>query len=189
VHRAELRVLGPFQVVLDGAGIDVGGPQRRALLALLAAGGGRPVGVPALVEHLWGRHAPLDAARTVRTYVSRLRIGLRPGVDADELIVTSPPGYALRLPPDAVDAAHFERLAAEGRRRLRAGEPAQAAERLAAALGLWRGDAYAEFAQIPGLAGEGARLERLRVAATEEGNGSRSRTSRCPGPSSQRSSS
>jgi DNA-binding SARP family transcriptional activator/tetratricopeptide (TPR) repeat protein len=168
VHRAELRVLGPFQIVLDGAGIDVGGPQRRALLALLAAGGGRPVGVPALVEQLWGHHAPLDAARTVRTYVSRLRIVLRPGADANELIVTSPPGYALRLPPDAVDAAHFERLAADGRHRLRAGEPAQAAERLAAALGLWRGDAYAEFAQIPALAAEGARLERLRVAATED---------------------
>lgn len=79
----------------------------------------------------------------------------------DDLIVTSPPGYALRLDPDGLDAARFERQAAAGRRVLEDGQPADAAEGLAAALGLWRGNA-------PALRAEGRRLERLRQAAVED---------------------
>ena len=168
VQGAEIRVLGPFEVVVGGHQIDLGGPRPRALLALLASAGGRPVGVPTLVDQLWRDREPPDAARTVRTYVSRLRRALRNGTGADELIVTRPPGYTLPLESDSVDAGRFERLAADGRRALREGQPGPAAERLAGALGLWRGDAYAEFADIPALAAEGYRLERLRVTAIED---------------------
>ena len=104
----------------------------------------------------------------MRTYVSRLRRALRDGAGADELIATRPPGYALPLESDAVDAGRFERLAADGRRALREGKPGPAAERLAGALGLWRRDAYAEFADVPALAAEGSRLERLRLTAMED---------------------
>jgi DNA-binding SARP family transcriptional activator len=141
------------------------------VLALLVANAGRVVSLAALVEGLWGEHAPPDAARTARTYVSRLRKTLLPaaaGMTVEGLIVTRPPGYALRLDPDAVDAARFERLAAAGRQALAAGQPAVAAERLAAALGLWRGDAYGEFGDTAALSAEGARLERLRLTAVED---------------------
>jgi DNA-binding SARP family transcriptional activator/tetratricopeptide (TPR) repeat protein len=168
VQGAEIRVLGPFEVVVGGHQIDVGGPRPRALLAVLASAGGRPVSVPTLVDQLWSDREPPDAARTVRTYVSRLRRALRDGAGADELIATRPPGYALPLESDAVDAGRFERLAADGRRALREGKPGPAAERLAGALGLWRGDAYAEFADVPALAAEGSRLERLRLTAMED---------------------
>jgi DNA-binding SARP family transcriptional activator len=151
--------------------LELGGPQRRAVLALLVAHAGRVVSVAALVDGLWGEYPPPDAARTVRTYVSRLRTALLPaaaGRRADELIVTRPPGYTLRLDPDTLDAARFERLAVAGGQALEAGQPAVAAERLAAALGLWRGDAYAEFGDTPALLAEGARLEQLRRAAVED---------------------
>ena len=72
----------------------------------------------------------------MRTYFSRLRGTVGAGV-----ILTRPPGYGLQLAPQALDAARFEQLAAEGRRALAAGEPAAARDHLATALALWRGHA------------------------------------------------
>jgi DNA-binding SARP family transcriptional activator len=165
-------VLGPLEVAVGGRVLaDLGGPQLRVVLALLGANAGRTVSVAALVEGLWGPHAPSDAARTTRTYVSRLRKTLSQadaGMGAEDLIMTRPPGYALRGDPDAVDAARFERLAAAGRQALDAGEPARAAEQLTAALALWRGEAYGEFAHVAALHAEGERLERLRLTAVQD---------------------
>ncbi|HEX6359938.1 AfsR/SARP family transcriptional regulator [Actinophytocola sp.] len=164
-------VLGPLEVAVGGRVLaDLGGPQLRVVLALLGANAGRAVSVAALVEGLWGTHAPSDAARTTRTYVSRLRKTLRAdaGMGAEDLIVTRPPGYALRPDPDTVDAARFERLATAGRQALDAGHPARAAERLTAALELWRGEAYGEFAHVAALQAEGERLDRLRLTAVQD---------------------
>lgn len=160
----DLGVLGPFEVRLDGEPRDVGGPRLRTLLALLTAEAGRVVSVPALSRALWGEEAPAHADRTVRTYLSRLR-----GTVGAEAIRTRPPGYALHLAPEALDAARFEQLAAEGRRELAAGEPAAARQRLAAALDLWRGHtAYEEFGDVETLAAEGMRLDRLRHNAVQD---------------------
>ncbi len=160
----DLGVLGPFEVRLDGEPRDVGGPRLRTLLAVLTAEAGRVVSVPALGRALWGEEAPAHADRTVRTYLSRLR-----GTVGAEAILTRPPGYALHLAPQALDAARFEQLAAEGRRELAAGEPAAARKRLAAALDLWRGHAaYEEFGDVETLAAEGMRLDRLRHNAVQD---------------------
>ncbi|KDN22389.1 AfsR/SARP family transcriptional regulator [Amycolatopsis rifamycinica] len=160
----DLGVLGPFEVRLDGEPRDVGGPRLRTLLAVLAAEAGRVVSVAALGRALWGEEAPAHAGRTVRTYLSRLRATVGP-----EVIRTRPPGYVLHLAPQALDAARFERLAAEGRRVLAAGEPAAARERLACALTLWRGHAaYEEFGGVETLAAEGMRLDRLRHDAVQD---------------------
>jgi len=107
------------------------------------------VGVWALVDELWGARPPNGAHRTVRTYVSRLRAALRHtgGADAAAVLVTRPPGYQLRMDPSAVDAVRFERLVASGGRML-ATQPWQAFELLSTALGLWRGDAFAEFRHL-----------------------------------------
>ncbi len=167
---AEFRVLGPLEVDVGGRLLEVGGPRLRVVLALLVANAGRVVSVAALVDGLWGRHAPPDADRTARAYLSRLRRALLPAAAGmvEELIVTRPPGYLLRLDPNAVDAARFERLAREGRRALEAGQPAVASERLVAALGLWRGEAYGEFTDTAALRAEGARLDQVRLAAVAD---------------------
>ncbi len=160
----DLGVLGPFEVRLDGEPRDVGGPRLRTLLAVLAAEAGRVVSVPALGRALWGEQAPAHADRTVRTYLSRLR-----GTVAAEVILTRPPGYVLHLAPQALDAARFEQLAAEGRRALTTGEPAAAREHLAGALALWRGNAaYEEFGGVETLAAEGMRLDRVRHNAVQD---------------------
>jgi DNA-binding SARP family transcriptional activator len=109
---------------------------------VLAAEAGRVVSVPALSRALWDERAPAHADRTVRTYLSRLRGAVDPG-----LILTRPPGYALRLAPQALDAAR---------------------EHLAAALALWRGGAYEEFGAVESLVAEGMRLDRLRHNAVQD---------------------
>ncbi len=165
------RVLGPFEVRLRGRPVDLGGPRRRTLLALLAADAGRVVGIGAAVAALWGLDPPPDAQRTVRTYVSRLRRSLSPVVDelgTGELIVTHPAGYVLRLPQDALDARRFESLVADGRGALGAGDAVTAGGLLRAALALWRGDAYGEFTGMPELRTEVTRLHGLLLTATED---------------------
>jgi tetratricopeptide (TPR) repeat protein len=82
--------------------------------------------------------------------------------------VTRAPGYLLGVDPEVVDAVRFERLAADGRRALEAGQPVVAAEALAAALRLWRGEAYGEFADVSALRAEAARLEQVRLAAVAD---------------------
>jgi DNA-binding SARP family transcriptional activator len=166
--EVHLRVLGPLEVGVGDRPIGLGGPRIRTLVALLAANAGRVMSVGALADALWGMDAPLRAHRTVLTYLSRLRRALSPAAAAmggREPLETHPAGYALRLPPDAVDASRFERLVTEGRAALAAGRPATAAELLSFALALWRGDAYGEFAAVPALRTEATRLRELRLTA------------------------
>ncbi|MDQ3989406.1 MAG: AfsR family transcriptional regulator, partial [Actinomycetota bacterium] len=54
--RVEL--LGPLRLVVDGAAVDVRGPKRRAVLALLALAEGRAVTVDHLVDALWPSEVP-----------------------------------------------------------------------------------------------------------------------------------
>lgn len=157
----EVRVLGPLEVVAGGRQVELGGPRLRAVLALLAARAGRVVSVAVLVDALWPQDAPPGATRNARTYVSRLRAVL-----PDGLVTTRAPGYVLRA--GSVDAGRFEQLAATGREEHRSGRSAEAARSLAAALQLWRGDAYGEFGATGVLAAEAVRLERLRLTAVED---------------------
>lgn len=165
--RLEFRVLGPFEVAAQGVALDLGGPRLRGVLARLLVDAGRTVSLTALVDDLWGWHAPPDAGHTVRTYVSRLRKALS---RTSGVLLTCPPGYILQADPAMVDSVRFERLAAAGRRALESGRPQPALERLTEALGLWRGAALAEFDDMPVLSGEGARLESLRLTAIEDRN-------------------
>ena len=81
--------------------------------------------------------------------MSRLRSVLEPGEargGAGSVLLTRAPGYLLHVEQDDVDASRFECLVAEGRRRASGGEPETAAKALGEALSLWRGRAFAEFA-------------------------------------------
>uniref|UniRef100_UPI001BDCEEDB AfsR/SARP family transcriptional regulator n=1 Tax=Pseudonocardia lacus TaxID=2835865 RepID=UPI001BDCEEDB len=81
------------------------GVRLRGLLARLALDVDRPVPTSALVDDLWGAAAPDGAGNALQALVSRLRRAV-----GAELVGTEAGGYRLRLPPDAVDAARFERL-------------------------------------------------------------------------------
>jgi predicted ATPase/DNA-binding SARP family transcriptional activator len=155
--------LGPVRAVRDGRELGLGGPKPRAVLALLLMDAGRVVPAEYLAEVLWRGTPPPGAAKTLRSYVSRLRPLLYP----EAALVSQGGGYAIRVQPDQVDAARFERLVAAGREALGRGEAAAAAGRFGEALALWRGRALADVAEVEPLALEGARLEELRLVAVE----------------------
>ena len=149
----------------QGQPLAVAGARQRALLALLLLRAGEPVSRDRLIADLWGERPPDGAVKTVQAVVSRLRRAL--GGEASRL-VTGAAGYRLRVEPDELDLARFERLCEEGRRAMAAGRPARAAARLRAALEEWRGPALADVAFEPFAPPEVARLEELRAAAVED---------------------
>ena len=159
----EVRLLGPVQVVRAGREVGLGGPRPRAVLALLVLEAGRVVPAGRLVEEVWRGSPPPGAAKTLRSYVSRLRALLNP----DAALAARGGGYVLRLDPDMVDAVRFEQLVGAGQAALGGGEAAAAAGRFRQALGLWRGAALADVCEVEALAREAARLEELRLAAVE----------------------
>ncbi|GAA3235105.1 BTAD domain-containing putative transcriptional regulator [Actinocorallia longicatena] len=161
---AEIRALGAFEALVGGRPADLGGTRQRAVLARLVAARGRMVPVERLIDDLWVGEAPPRALAGVQSFVSHLRRALEPGRPPRtpaEVLVTSPPGYALRLPAAAVDVWRFEALVAE------TADPALAWERADEALTLWRGPAFAEFAELPWAEAEAARLTELRLTAIE----------------------
>jgi hypothetical protein len=60
----QVGILGPLEVTVDGASVEVGGARLRALLTRLAADP---------VEALWAERPPADRGNAVQTRVSRLR--------------------------------------------------------------------------------------------------------------------
>jgi tetratricopeptide (TPR) repeat protein len=98
----------------------------------------------------------------VQVFVSQLRKVLPAG-----LLVTRPPGYLLQVDDEAIDVGRFDRLRRLGHAALEAGEAEDAASRLREALGLWRGEALAEF-QEPFALAERRRLDELRLVCLED---------------------
>ena len=103
----------------------------------------------------------------MQVYVSHLRRVLEPGRATRaraRALITSPPGYALRLDRAAVDAWAFEEKVHQA-----AGldDPAAVHGRLSTALACWRGAAFQEFGGLPWADLEAARLDELRLMATE----------------------
>jgi predicted ATPase/DNA-binding SARP family transcriptional activator len=126
---------------------------------------GRAVPVDRLVADLWGEAAPADPGAAVHVRVSQLRRALA-GAEAGgrDLVLSQPPGYALRAEPEAVDSARFASLT--GRARSTA-HPRARAGLLAEALELWRGPALADFADEEFAEAAVARWEEQRLAAVE----------------------
>jgi DNA-binding SARP family transcriptional activator/tetratricopeptide (TPR) repeat protein len=165
-------VLGSLEVITDSGDVaDLGGTQPRTLLAMLLVASGRIVPVDALIEEIWGERVPDSAGSTLQSYISRLRRELEPERSRgapSRLLVWEPPGYKLDVQPDDVDFRRFERLADEGRERLRAGQLEEARARLVDAASLWRGDALGEFSEMAFARGVATRLEERRQAALED---------------------
>jgi YVTN family beta-propeller protein len=106
----------------------------------------------------------------VQIYVSHLRQALEPARArgaAGEVVVTRNPGYLLRVDGEHLDATRFQDGFAAGRAALEAGRHAEAAGTLRQALGLWRSGVLADLADYAFTRPEAARLEELRLAATE----------------------
>jgi len=166
----EFRLLGPVEVCCDGRPVEIGGAQQRALLALLLIHANRAVHGERLVHELWEDPMSERAVKRLQVAITRLRKVLavipEPG-DGEGRLRTVPGGYQLAASPDELDRDVFAAKVHAGRRELVGSHPAQAADTLRAALAMWRGPALADVAHCEFAQDEIARLEELRLQATE----------------------
>jgi DNA-binding SARP family transcriptional activator len=131
----------------------------RALLAYLLLHANELVSSDRLIEEVWGPEPAKTATASLQNYISRLRKAI-----GAELLLSQPPGYVLRIDPERFDLTRFERLTTEAR----GAEPRERAEKLRAALALWRGGALEDLAYEPFARDEIGRLEEARLAALEQ---------------------
>ncbi|TWD80684.1 putative ATPase [Kribbella amoyensis] len=149
-------VLGPLVVRTDaGEPVVVPDTKVRTLLLDLLVHRGRPVPADRLIDDLWGAKPPRNAIGTLQARVSQLRTAFeRAEPGARSLVRHGAGGYTLDVPEDVVDSNEFERLRGNGE--------------LAAALGLWRGPAYADVVDAEFARTARDRLEELRLTTLED---------------------
>ncbi|WP_251093835.1 AfsR/SARP family transcriptional regulator [Streptomyces sp. Caat 7-52] len=155
-------VLGPVRAWRGGETLSTGSPQQRALLAALLLREGRTATAAELIDALWGPEPPSQALAAVRTYASRLRKILGPGV-----LVSESGGYAVRSSGEgALDLVVAQDLAAEAEKARGTGDLGRARSLLNETLALWDGE---PLAGVPGPYAEAqrARLEEWRLGLLE----------------------
>jgi DNA-binding SARP family transcriptional activator len=152
----QVRLLGPVDVIVDGAPQTVPGLRRRAVLATLALRAGEVVGTDQLIDAVWGTAVPSTAANTLQSHVSYLRHLL----PKKSVIVARPPGYVLDLGQDGTDVQVAERLLRQGSQ---AGDPAEGVRQLREAAALWRGRSLANVTGLVWLEGQAERLDMLQL--------------------------
>ena len=144
----DVRVLGPIEVHDDGEVVVPGSRAQRLLLAAMAHARGRVVPSTQLALLVWGDDPPARPRDALKSHVSRLRRALPADVITGEAA-----GYALTLDRQQLDVHRFERGLGS------AADPGD----IDAALRLWRGRPYGEFADHEHFAGEVARLTELHA--------------------------
>lgn len=158
----EYRILGPLEVLDGGRPVALGTGRERRLLAALLLSANRVVSTDTLIDVLWHDNLPPRALSALQVYVSKLRRKLeRLGATP---IRTEHPGYVLRTASDELDAELFEQLVRS------AGDesPKARAEKLRAALSLWRGEAVLSGLVPEAFRAEAVHLEELRFVAIEQ---------------------
>jgi predicted ATPase/DNA-binding SARP family transcriptional activator len=160
----EVGLLGPLEVRDDnGELLHLGASRQRALLTLLALRPGVVVPVERLIDELWGAEGPREPSNALQVIVFKLRRTIGTG-----RVITRPPGYALVIEPDDVDALRFERLARDGRAALASGNIDVAIDTFDAALGLFRGDALADVHDAAVAVAAASRWDELRASISED---------------------
>ncbi|MER7464910.1 BTAD domain-containing putative transcriptional regulator [Streptomyces sp. NPDC097981] len=156
-------ILGETRAWHDhGTEVPLGGPARRALLALLLTHRGQVVSADRLADAAGPDGTP--STHALQSQVSRLRKALGTGAAIEQ----AGTGYRIVVAQDDVDACRFERLAREGRSALRAGDAERAVTLLREALALWRGPALPGLADSETARPAALRLEELRLGALED---------------------
>ncbi len=119
-------LLGPVQMVVDGAPLTGIAPRHRAVLAYLLLNAGRVISVERLIDAMWGYDRPDTARSQIHASITVIRKALR-GAGAVHLLETRAGGYVAQPEPGQVDAQEFTELVAAGELR--------------EALDLWSGEA------------------------------------------------
>ena len=149
-------LLGPLRLLVNGTDVEVRGPMRRAVLALLALAEGRSVTVGHLLDALYPTEIPDSGRHALHTHVSRLRTHLGP---AAERLTTLQDGYRLDL--DELDLARGRRLCSP------VPAPATAVALLREAHALWRRPELVDLLDIAPIAAAVEGFARLHHNMTD----------------------
>ncbi|MFD4669617.1 BTAD domain-containing putative transcriptional regulator [Lentzea sp. NPDC058450] len=159
------RLLGPFETILSGEPVKVGGARQRKLLAVLLLNANRIVSVDQLVAALW-ENPPGSVRQQVHNSIGSLRRVLA-GASSEVQIIRTDTGYRLDVAEDVIDLHRFDRNVRAARDAEQRGDLYTSLGLLDEALSLWRGKA------LSGLDGvwfetAAASLNENRLAAVEQ---------------------
>jgi serine/threonine protein kinase len=165
--RTLIRVFDGISVIGDGGPVELKGLRQRRLLALLVIRTGSIADVDWLAEYLWDDdERPVATTPAVRTAVYRLRAAFPE--EARDWLETTPDGYRLVAPEDAVEHRRFAALRARATAARQANDHLAALSLLDEALGLWRGEPFRELEDLEWAYAEIERLRMDRLEAMEE---------------------
>lgn len=165
-----IELLGPLRILHREQELVPPLAKQRAILGLLASRVNEPVPIEHIVRAVW-ETPPVSASERVHTYALGLRrmlgVGGTGSGGSDSQVSRLEDSYLLVLNPEAVDTRQFVRRCAQARRLRDDGRVDDAVRSFQAALGLWRGDAFANVSG-PFARAERRRLEELRLSAVEQ---------------------
>ncbi|MFJ8013482.1 BTAD domain-containing putative transcriptional regulator [Streptomyces sp. NPDC096339] len=133
-------VLGPVEAVAPGSDTPGLAPRHRAVLAYLLLHAGVAISTDRLIDAMWGPLPPDSARAQIQTTIAAIRRMLRAS-EADRMLATRPAGYVITPEPGQLDLDEFTGLIAE--ERAGSDDAADTADRIRAALALWRGEPLA----------------------------------------------
>jgi DNA-binding SARP family transcriptional activator/Tfp pilus assembly protein PilF len=164
-YRVEFGLLGPLLVRDNGVERRILGAKQRTLLAVLLLRAGRIVPIDELTELVWDGRPPASARASLHNHVLALRRAL--GGGAGSRITTRAPGYLIEVAAGELDLQRFLDLRAEGHSVLATGDPLLAADLLARALAIWRGEPLADVSCDLLQQSEASQFVELRLQTVE----------------------
>lgn len=165
----EIHILGSLTLTQGFQRWGVASKRMSVVLALLALSPGQPVPFDQLVDELWGNERIANSKNALQANVTRLRklLASITGRQGSDVIRTVSGGYALDIPPEAVDAHRFRVLADRGAALVGTDAP-RAVAVLEEGLGMWRGMALLDLAEGFRCRMEAAQLDERRLTAYED---------------------
>ncbi|BCB82716.1 AfsR/SARP family transcriptional regulator [Phytohabitans suffuscus] len=161
-------ILGPIRVVDNGIVSSLSARKVEVLLGALLIRANQVVPASQLMTEIWGDNPPRRASAGLHVYVSQLRKFLSREHCPQSPIVTTPPGYLLRLDGDELDVDVFQQRMSEGRTFQRAGRWEEACAAFESALALWHGAPVGDLRDGPVINGFVGWAEQARLECVEE---------------------
>ena len=154
-------LLGPVRAWRGDRELELGGPQRQAVLGLLALRANHAVARSELIDGIWGEDPPPSAVNALHVHVAGLRRVLEPNRASrapGQFLLAAGSGYSLRLEPGQLDVQVLARHLDVARASHAAGDLSAAARSFDAALRPW------QAAPLSGVPGPWAEIERVRLS-------------------------
>ncbi|HEY6798650.1 MAG TPA: AfsR/SARP family transcriptional regulator [Kineosporiaceae bacterium] len=161
---ARFQIIGPISVTTSGGyptlltGRKVG-----AVLVTLAVRANLVTPLDTLVAEVWGDRPPRRTVASVQVYISQLRRLMGQRTATTGPLITTAPGYLLRVGPGDLDSEIFRDLLEAGRAQLAAGLLSEAGETLQRALDMAGNGPWTQIGHGPLLREFASWLERSRI--------------------------